>query len=229
MAARGSLLVSGRCCGASAGDRPGSFGPAAVLTTLSGASLEPLVTGSTLTPTAGALNASGSLSRSWEAEMVDRPGGSLTASAREPFTAATWSALDTGTPQRNDRTGPSAGLATAATLRIGEADPRRGCVRTARPAGSNATVTDPSTSVRYTRAPVAANRSSVRRAGWPYGLPVPADATAIFGRTAARKASVVAVLLPWWATLSRSTGGSPSANNDGSTSCSTSPASRKRR
>lgn len=99
-------------------------------------------------------------------------------------------------PQRNDRTGPSGGLATAPTPRFGKADSRRGCVRTARPVGSKATVTEPSTSVRYTRAPVAANRSSVRRAGWPYGLPVPADATAIFGRTAARKASVFAVLLP---------------------------------
>ncbi len=36
----------------------------------------------------------------------------------------------------------------------------------------------------------------VARAGWPYGLPAPAEATATRGRTAATNASVVAVRLP---------------------------------
>ena len=42
----------------------------------------------------------------------------------------------------------------------------------------------PSRSVRKTRAPAAASRSSVGCAGWPYGLPAPAEATATVGRTA---------------------------------------------
>jgi hypothetical protein len=61
---------------------------------------------------------------------------------------------------------------------------------------SKPTVTVPSRSVRKTRAPAAASRSSVALAGWPYGLPAPAEATATFGRVASMKGSVVAVLLP---------------------------------
>jgi len=73
---------------------------------------------------------------------------------------------------------------------------RRGDVSTAMPSPRNETVTDPSRSVRYTRAPTAASRSSVGRAGCPYGLSAPAEAIAIRGATAATKASVVAVRLP---------------------------------
>ena len=51
-------------------------------------------------------------------------------------------------------------------------------------------------SVRKTRAPTAASRSSACRVGCPYGLPVPALTTATRGRRAARKASVEAVRLP---------------------------------
>jgi hypothetical protein len=68
--------------------------------------------------------------------------------------------------------------------------------RTVIPLASNPTTTDPSRSVRKTRAPDAASRSSVDFAGWPYGLPVPAEATAIVGLVASTNACVVAVLLP---------------------------------
>ena len=59
--------------------------------------------------------------------------------------------------------------------------------------------------------------------------PVPADATATAGRTVSTNAWVVAVLLPWWATLSRSTRGNRSLRSDGSMPSSTSPISRNRR
>ena len=75
---------------------------------------------------------------------------------------------------------------------------------------------------------LASIRDSVAGEGWPYGLPVPADATATVGSTASRKASVDAVRLPWWAILSRSTR-PRRASNSGSTSSSTSPVSRNRR
>ena len=68
--------------------------------------------------------------------------------------------------------------------------------RTVMPLGSKPTVTLPSRSVRNTRAPRASMRDSVAGDGWPYGLPVPAEATAIVGSTASRNASVDAVLLP---------------------------------
>ena len=101
--------------------------------------------------------------------------------------------------------------------------------RTVIPLASKPTTTVPSRSVRRTRAPAAASRSSVALAGWPYGLPAPADATATVGRVASTNACVVAVRLPWWATLSRSTCGRPSARSDGSMPSSTSPISRNRR
>lgn len=69
-------------------------------------------------------------------------------------------------------------------------------VVTRRPSAVSSTDTVPSRSVRSTRAPDACSRASVDGAGCPYGLPVPADATATRGRTASRKASVVAVRLP---------------------------------
>ena len=69
-------------------------------------------------------------------------------------------------------------------------------VRTVMSPASKPTTTVPSRSVRRTRAPAAASRSRVALAGWPYGLPAPADATATFGRVASMKGSVVAVLLP---------------------------------
>jgi hypothetical protein len=56
--------------------------------------------------------------------------------------------------------------------------------RTVIPDGSKPTTIVPSRSVRSTRAPAAASRSSVAFAGWPYGLPAPAEATATRGRTA---------------------------------------------
>jgi hypothetical protein len=64
------------------------------------------------------------------------------------------------------------------------------------PLASNPTTTEPSRSVRKTRAPDAASRSRVDFAGWPYGLPAPAEATATVGLVASTNACVVAVLLP---------------------------------
>jgi hypothetical protein len=69
-------------------------------------------------------------------------------------------------------------------------------VRTVIPSASKAATTVPSRSVRSTRAPAAASRSIVARAGWPYGFPAPAEATATDGRTASTNAWVVAVRLP---------------------------------
>ena len=68
--------------------------------------------------------------------------------------------------------------------------------RTVMRSGSKATTTVPSWSVRRTRAPDAARRSSVAFAGWPYGLSAPAEATATVGRVASTNAWVVAVRLP---------------------------------
>ena len=100
---------------------------------------------------------------------------------------------------------------------------------TTRPSARRSTSTEPSWSVRRTRAPLARNRSSVDRAGWPYGLPAPAEAIATRGWTASTNAWVDAVALPWWAILTRSTRGSPRASSVGSMPCSTSPISRNRR
>ena len=89
--------------------------------------------------------------------------------------------------------------------------PLRGRPRSGRSSGRARSRRRPSRRDRSgsTRAPDAASRSSVAFAGWPYGLPAPADATATAGRIASMNACVVAVRLPWWATLSRSTCGRP--------------------
>jgi hypothetical protein len=99
----------------------------------------------------------------------------------------------TGTAHRN---------ATAVPANTGEVSGGRTAVgrppsaRTVIPDGSNPITTVPSLSVRSTRAPAAASRSSVAFAGWPYGFPAPAEATATLGRTASTNGWVVAVLLP---------------------------------
>jgi hypothetical protein len=107
----------------------------------------------------------------------------------------------TGIAHRNAAAG--AALATdvadavAATgVREAAATGRAPSARTVIPVASNPTTTVPSRSVRRTRAPEAARRSRVAFAGWPYGLPVPADATATVGRVASTNACVVAVRLP---------------------------------
>jgi len=69
-------------------------------------------------------------------------------------------------------------------------------VRTRIAPPSNATSTVPSVSVRYVRRASSASRSIVAGAGWPYGLPAPAETTATFGWTACRNARVVAVREP---------------------------------
>lgn len=61
---------------------------------------------------------------------------------------------------------------------------------------SSATSTVPSVSVRYVRPASSCSRSIVAGAGWPYGLPAPADATATLGRTRSRNARVLAVFDP---------------------------------
>ena len=88
------------------------------------------------------------------------------------------------------------GTAALAAEACGVGIARPPSVRTVIAAASNPTTTDPSRSVRRTRAPAAASRSSVALAGCPYGFPAPADATATAGRTASTNAWVVAVRLP---------------------------------
>lgn len=97
------------------------------------------------------------------------------------------------------------------------------------PSAAKAASTSPTRSVRRMRAPEAAIRPSVSGFGWPNVLPAPTDTTATAGRSASSSAAVVAVRLPWWATLRRATVGSPRASRCGSTSCSASPVRRKRR
>ena len=87
-------------------------------------------------------------------------------------------------------------VALAGAARGVAAGERAPSVRTVIPPSSKPTTTDPSRSVRSTRAPDAARRSSVALAGCPYGFPAPADATATPGRTASTNACVVAVRLP---------------------------------
>ena len=112
-----------------------------------------------------------------------------------------------GTAHRNGRLGLRAPLESAwgRTCAVAAADadaaaPRSVAARGSRPiTGPEAwkvTVTVPSTSVRYTLAPVATSRSTVARVGCPYGLSAPAEAMATRGRTASRNASVLAVRLP---------------------------------
>jgi hypothetical protein len=62
----------------------------------------------------------------------------------------------------------------------------------------------------------------------PNVFPAPTEISATAGFVASSSASVVAVRLPWWATLSRSTVGSPRATSTGSTPSSMSPVRRNR-
>lgn len=85
------------------------------------------------------------------------------------------------------------------TAPAGVADPslvRPALVRTSSSRPSVSMVTLPLVSVRKVWAPTAASRSRACRVGCPYGLSSPALTTATRGRSAARKASVVAVRLP---------------------------------
>ena len=139
------------------------------------------------------------------------------------------------------RSGTSAatGIAHRKARELGGRDRRRGRAGgagrppeawTVSPRGRRtSTATVPSRSVRKTRAPDAASRSSVARAGWPYGLPVPADAIATRGRTASTNglgrcgpAAVVRDLEQ----VERAA--VPRPRSDGSMASSTSPASRNR-
>lgn len=63
-------------------------------------------------------------------------------------------------------------------------------------APSKATSTVPSVSVRYVRPASSCRRSIVDGAGWPYGLPAPAETTATRGCTASRNGLVLAVREP---------------------------------
>ena len=92
----------------------------------------------------------------------------------------------TGTAHRNAGVGAEARTATADGPPRPSRDPS---ARTLIPPASKPTTTVPSRSVRRTRAPAAASRSSVALAGCPYGLPAPAEATATFGWTASTNGS----------------------------------------
>jgi hypothetical protein len=75
-------------------------------------------------------------------------------------------------PQPNARLGPGrTATARIAGITVSPAPSpsavERGSDRTVIPVASNDTVTVPSRSVRYTRAPAAVSLSSVERAGWP--------------------------------------------------------------
>lgn len=83
-------------------------------------------------------------------------------------------------------------------------------------------------SVRYVATPRAASRASVEGAGWPNVFFAPTEMSATAGLVAPSSTSDVAVRLPWWATLIRSTWGSPRATRIGSIPSSASPASRNR-
>ena len=128
-------------------------------------------------------------------------------------------------PRRTTRFVRSTGTASPDRAAVGSRRAaRRGpLVRTVSPASPSSIVTEPSWSVRRVRAPASRSRASVAGAGWPYVLPAPAEATATRGRTASTNAWVVAVRLPWCATLSRSTRGRPRASRAGSMPSSTSP------
>jgi hypothetical protein len=104
----------------------------------------------------------------------------------------------TGTAQANcraagERSGPDAFVAPPGSRAATRLAP---VVETRSPSSSSSTVTEPSWSVRYTRAPLARRRARVDGAGCPYVLPAPADAIATFGLTASTNAWVVAVRLP---------------------------------
>lgn len=120
---------------------------------------------------------------------------------------ATGTSAVTGIAQRNAgvRATFEPGIVARAAVARGVGTARPPSVVTVIPAVSKPTTTDPSRSVRSTRAPDVASRSSVALAGCPYGFPAPADATANAGRTVSMNACVVAVRLPWCATLRRST------------------------
>ena len=113
----------------------------------------------------------------------------------------------------------------------GYGSPHPGAVRVGRPAHPARRRRSPCRRRRSGRPARRSRRDgpSSLASGWPYGLSRPAEAIATRGRTASRNASVVAVRLPWWATLRMSTGGRPGASSDGSTSSSTSPVRRNRR
>jgi hypothetical protein len=73
-------------------------------------------------------------------------------------------------------------------------EPRSEVTSSDRP--SVVTDTQPSSSVRHVRAPLAAIRAIVPSSGWPYVLPRPTLAMAAVGWIASRNACVVAVRLP---------------------------------
>ena len=93
---------------------------------------------------------------------------------------------------------------------------------------SRATSSVPSRSVRYVATPWATNRASVAGARCPNVFFAPTEIRPTVGSIALSRASVVAVRLPWWATLRTSMWGRPRATRTGSTPSSMSPVSRKR-
>jgi hypothetical protein len=118
--------------------------------------------------------------------------------------------LPIGIPHRNaargddgdDGASADAEAATARVASVVEGSPalpalaRAPLVRTRMDGPSKATSTVPSVSVRYVAPAAACSRSIVDGAGWPYGLPAPAETTATRGRTAARNGGVLDVREP---------------------------------
>lgn len=129
--------------------------------------------------------------------------------------------------ERPHRNADAATVVVAAAL-VGCGFGRPPLARTRIAAPSKVTSTVPSRSVRYVRPANSRRCWIVAGAGWPYGLPSPAETTATRGRTASRNGTVLAVPEPWWATFRKSSCGRPRARSSGSTPCSTSPSSRNR-
>jgi hypothetical protein len=136
--------------------------------------------------------------------------------------------------RRERRADASAGSVAGSPARSAIGLARRPDARstaTARARPSRVMLTEPSRSVRKIRAPAAASRASVEGAGCPYVFSLPALTTAARGRMAARNGSLVAVALPWWATLRASQGGPPppsASTRAASMSSSMSPVSSSR-
>lgn len=103
-----------------------------------------------------------------------------------------------GIPHRNALRVENDGtpVAKVATALGASALARAPLVRTLSDGPSKATSTVPSVSVRYVSPATACSRSIVDGAGWPYGLPAPAETTATRGRTAARNGGVLDVREP---------------------------------
>ena len=111
-----------------------------------------------------------------------------------PRLSATDGPPGSGMPQRYAAATGFAGIAPGLPATTARPRPPSACALAKAP--SRVTTTVPSVSVRNTSALCARRRSIVAGAGWPYGLPAPAETAAMLGRTASRNAPVDDVRLP---------------------------------